>query len=222
MGAQRQGQHAPAPTVGTNNPFSGWAYRPGRRVRMLKPWQTLKYWIGISIRSTTNGEFVHLLKITPTLGALLLTLSLPIGVQANEGSDRLAKELDKKVDCAAIDIRIRAFLDQNADHFASLQKLADSPRKKEMRSYRNALEKAEAVTAKCEKGHAREIDAKFNTPGSDPVQIAGFYPRVTATLEFILEANSNDPFVYEQLIKSYEDLRAAYARIGKLGKPVYN
>ena len=93
------------------------------------------------------------------------------------------------MECAAVDTKIRAFLDQNSEHFASLQKLAEAPRKKEMQSFRKAFDKAEAVTAKCENGRAREIDAKLNTVGSDPVQIAGFYPRVTATIEFILQTN---------------------------------
>jgi len=148
-------------------------------------------------------------------------LILPIIASANESCDRLVKDLEK-ADCERVDATVRTFLDQNAENVNRLQKLADADRKKEIQSYRKAMEKADAITTHCAQGRAREIDAKLTTVGADPIHISGFYTRVTATLEFMQQTNSTDPFVYEQLVKSFEDLRGAYARAGKLGKPVYN
>lgn len=160
-------------------------------------------------------------KIRATLPALVIALALPIVAVANENTDRLVKDLDK-TDCAKLGAKMQSFLEQNKARFAALSTLPMEERKKQVQAYRKAFDKAETATTKCESGRAKEVEARLSTVGADPRHIVGIYARITATLDFVLQTNSNDPYAYEQLTKSYEDLLAGYQRVAKTGKPTYN
>ncbi len=138
-------------------------------------------------------------------------LVLPIAAAANDSSERLAQQLERP-DCAHLKSQMRTFLQQNRNNVTALNKLAVEERKRELASYLKALEKAETATTRCNAGKEKETDAFLKTSGGNPHHLSGFYPRLTATLEFLLQNDSSDPYVYEQLTQSYDDLLSAYAK----------
>ncbi len=149
--------------------------------------------------------------------ATAVSILLPIGALANDSCNRLIKELGKQ-DCSRLGAQMTSFLQQNKGVVSSLPKLAAKDRKLELQAYRSAFEKAETVAEKCDAKQVKEIDAKLKTTGTDPQHISGLYSRLNATLDFALQTDSTDPYVYEQLGKSYEELLNAYSP-AKAGKP---
>jgi hypothetical protein len=135
-------------------------------------------------------------------------LVLPAAVLANDSTERLAGDVGK-LECAKLDAAMQGFLQQNREHLASLSKLAAGARVRELESYRKALMRAEDAAARCAVSK-KGTDAKLTTVGANPNHIIGFYPKLNATIDYVLNSNSSDPFVFEQLTRSYDDLLDAY------------
>lgn len=144
---------------------------------------------------------------------LSLAFVLPGLAAANDSTEKLAGGIGK-IDCAKFDTTMQAFLLQNREHLAGLQKLAPNKRTNELESYRKALTRAEDSAARCALGN-KGTDAKLTTVGANPNHILGFYAKLNATVDYALNSNSSDAYVYEQLTHSYDELLGAYKGVKK-------
>jgi hypothetical protein len=142
-----------------------------------------------------------------TLGtAITLVLLWPALAPASDSTERLAREVDQ-LECGRLDATMKTFLQQSRAHLAALPKLAPDARVRELESYRKALTKAEAATQRCVAGKG---DAQAAKVAATPPPVMRSYARLNATIDYALNASSNDPFVYEQLAQGYDDLLAVY------------